>query len=392
MPLPSIDVTRQGVLRALNELMFTMWQNPESPGLDFFKADVMVEEGFTEFNPYPLAQDVLTAPIVAPLANPRAVLPVIDGQGRSFKFIDHFEIKVPLEGETVDEYEARMLTAKLFGKDVESLPVEDRFQARLAYAQTAILNRLSVFCMNMIESASIVAQDLGNGVDVTNTFVRNTITTTAGLNTDSASYADLTAGSLAGRRWVESNDTLNTSATPYADVQAMIATLKRWGGGRPKYFVMSSLAMKAYQLDFKTNFSDLYDKTNILLAGAQFTVPIEAQKQGWHIIGYVHDESENFRLVPVVGGSNVMYLNWMNRSALQNFLPTYEFAFPVGEVPTIGSKHTWIRVERLMKEKNLLGVNIWTEEETGGTRGAVLTRQTMYPRVSPNALVFWKVG
>lgn len=392
MSLPQIDLTQRAVLQALNELMFTMWHNPENPELNMLYNDMVEADGYTAFDPYPLGMNVLTAPVAAPFANPRAILPVIDGMGVNVSFVNHFELKVPITGETVDEYEARMLQSKIFGMDINKVPAIDRFQARFNYAQTAILNRLAVSAMNLIEASSIVAVDTGNGVNVTNTFPRTEVTAVANLYTDQAPYADLTAGGLTGERWVANDGTTNTGASPFKGVQAQIATLKRYGGGSVKYFVMSPKALQAYKDDFTANYAELFKATNILVAAAPFSLPIQAQKAGWHVIGYVHDESENYRLIPVLAGSNVKYLNWMNRSSLQNFLPTSEFSFPVGSVPTIGTRHTWIKIDRLKEQKEVVGVNLWREEESGALQGAVLSRQTMYPKLHPNALVFWVVG
>lgn len=391
--LPTLPTLSAAVMMGLQEMMFTVWNNPENPELDFFYKDLVTEEGYTEFDPYPVGEKVLTAPIVAPFANPRAILPVVDGKGKVINYINHYEVKVSISDETVDEYERKKLTAKVFGSSVEAMPAEDRFAARMEYGRAACINRFVVNAMNLIELASLSAVNEATGVNVVNTFVRKEVTTVAALNTSPAPYANLTAGSLTGRRWVNSDGSLNTSAKPVADVQTQIATLKFYGAGGAKYFIMSPLAMAAYNRDFQANYSEWHKNTNMLQTGLMLTLPKEVMEQGWSIIGYVHDFSQAGVLIPVVGGSNVTYLDWMNQTTAHNLLPSYEFCFPVPLVPSIGLKHTWIKLQKLMKQQTLLGVNIWGGDntESGAYEGAIYHRGTMYPRLSPNALVFWKV-
>lgn len=399
LPLGQIN---DAALRILAASMTTIWQNPANPGLDFLSKDFVKQEGYTPFSQqYPISQNVLQYPVAAPFANPRARLPQIDGMGTITQMIKPFELKVPLDDVTMDEWEEQTLVLRTFGQDFagqSSASYEnERWAARMQYGKLAISNRIEVNTMNLIESCSLITPE-DNAVAIANTFARNSPTTVTELSETNWGYVDLSQAAFVSgdRYWLDTANpaapVINVGAKPVQDVQVMIKTVKRFGGGGVKYFVMSPMALAAYQADFAANYADLAKNTVVTVGGnAQIEIPVHLMELGWSQIGYVHDFSNNYALIPVFAGSSVKYKDWTDANTLKDFLPDYQYCFPVPMVPTIGQKFTYVNLKRVKDQRVPFPINIYEDSESGDRCGSILHRGYMYPRVNPNALVFWRV-
>lgn len=397
LPLGQIN---DAALRILAASMTTIWQNPANPGLDFLFKHYVKQEGYTPFSQnYPISQNVLQYPVAAAFANPRARLPQIDGAGTVTQMIKPFELKVPLDDVTMDEWEEQTLVLRTFGQDFagqSSASYEnERWAARMQYGKLALSNRLEVNTMNLIEDCSLITPE-DNALAIVNTFSRTSPTTVADLEKPDYGFVDLhvTAYNSANgdRYWIDSSTgAVNATAKPVNDVQVMIRTIKRFGGGGVKFFVMSPNSLKAYQADFATNYADLAQNAVVTVGGnAQIEIPVHLMELGWSQIGYVHDFSDNYKLIPVFAGSSVKYKDWTDADTLKDFLPTYEYCFPVPLVPVIGQKFTYVNLKRVKDQKVPFPINIYEDAESGDRCGSILHRGYMYPRVNPNAIVFWR--
>lgn len=396
MALPLGDINAGGLLLLANAMQ-TVWNNPENPALNFLSKDFVALEGYTPFNNnYPISQNVLSHPVAAAYANPRAALPSIDGAGTITQTIKPVELKVPLDDSTMDEFEEQTLMLRTFGIDPQGQATAnfeaERWAARLAFGKLAMSNRFEIMTMGLIETCSIITPET-HALSISNTFSRTAMSAVGDITKTDFGYADLTAGALIGLRWVNIDKTLNASATPVNDVQVQIATLKRYGGGGAKYFVMSPLAMAAYQADFKANYADLAKNTIVTVGGnAAIEIPQHLMQMGWSHVGYVHDFANNYNLIPVYSGASIQYKDWTDADTLKDFLPTDEFCFPAPKTPTLGQRFTYVNLKRVKDQKTLLPINIYMDEESGDRRGSILHKGYMFPNKNPNALVYWKVG
>jgi hypothetical protein len=397
MALPLIGQINQAALFTLAALCNQEYTNPENPSLDFLIRDVLTDRGYTEQNPLPIKQNVLTMPIAAPRVSPRGKVPMIDGKGQVLSFVKSFPLKIPLHDVTMDEYERMKLTSAIFGQAMGQIDPETQavqaWQARMQLGKQALNNAFEVSAMNLIESASIIVSEEG-ALEEVQTFDRKAITATTKLGTNDTPFVDFTASGMIGLRWVQNDGvTINASAKPFVDIQAMIGTSKRYGAGGVKHFVMDTKSYEAYVLDFETNYKNSAIKTLQTIDGnASMDVPDYLKRVGWSKIGYVHDRSNAWALIPVYAGTSVKYRNWFDAGTDLEFVPTYPHCFPVCSVPTIARQYTWVQLERVRNMQVMFPVNIYEESESGAREGSIMFRGFLYPNLSPNTLIFYRTG
>lgn len=394
-PLPITEINDLA-LKLLAQAAVGLWKNPPNPALAFLYDRLVALEGFTPFSKnLPIATDVLHVPVAAAFASPRATLPTIGGDARKVSVVNSFEMQVPLTGATIDEWEETNQLSSIMGIGATSSAeafAEQQMAGRMDFGLQAMRNRLEVMTLDMIVNARVsVTGEYTN--PVSNLFTRNTATTVAQLSSPDYSVADLTAGSLTDRRWVNADGTSNTTtATPVEDVQVMISASKRFGGGGASAFVMSAEALKSYQEDFAVNYADVSNRQIMTMGGnAAYELPSALLQIGWSLLGYVHDRSNNWALVPVYGGDSIQYRDWTDDVTKNDFLPSYNFVFPLPKTPIISQRFTYVDVFKLADIKTLFPVNLYEDKKQGTTEGELLHRGYLYPRVNPNALVFWKV-
>jgi len=395
-PLPISDINTASLM-LYSQNAVAIWQNPPNPALGFLYNKFVQNAGYTPMaRQLPIAMDVLHVPVAAEFANPRMALPTIDGNASNITVVNSFPLNVPLTGSTIDEWEDANLIYSTLGLGTQknySAHNAEILAGRMMFAEEAMRNRFEVMTLDMIENARIAVT--GNyTAPVSNVFTRNTVTTVAQLDDPNYSVANLVTLDSGNLRWVEADNTMNTAAHPVENVQQMIACQKRFGAGGASGFVMSPLALKAYQTDFETNYKDLATTTLLTMGGnVAFELPTSLMQIGWSLLGYVHDRANNWQPLPVYGGSSIQYRDWADSSTNNDFLPTAEeFCFPIPKVPVIAQKFTYVDLAVFADVRAMYAVNVWNDPETKETYGKMLHRGYLYPSTNPNAMPYWIVG